>query len=71
LQKLTIMEKIWLKSYEEGVPSTINPNEFSSIAAILEHAFRKFPNNPAFHNMGKTYTFREIEKLSENFASFL
>jgi long-chain acyl-CoA synthetase len=65
------MEKIWYKSYESGIPHTINPNEFASIVSILEHAFSKFPNKPAFHCMGKTYTFKQIEELSRSFAAYL
>ncbi|HXH73601.1 MAG TPA: AMP-binding protein [Bacteriovoracaceae bacterium] len=65
------MTKIWHKQYDAGVPVEINPNEFSSINDVLESGFRKFSDKPAFHNMGTTLSYQDIELLSRKFASFL
>ncbi len=65
------MTKIWHKAYDAGVPTEINPNEYSSINDVLESAYRKFADRPAFHNMGTTLTYREIDHLSKKFASYL
>ncbi|MGK5088522.1 long-chain-fatty-acid--CoA ligase [Bdellovibrionota bacterium FG-2] len=65
------MEKIWHKQYQAGVPHTINPNQYSSLAEILETSFENYPSAPAFHNMGKTLTYAEIKELSHKFANFL
>ena len=61
----------WFKSYEKGVPHAIDLHEYSSISDLLEQSFHKFADRPSFHNMGKTYNFREMEKLSAQFGSFL
>jgi len=34
------MDKIWLKSYPPGVPAEIDPTRYSSVAELLEEAFR-------------------------------
>ena len=65
------MTRIWHKQYDAGIPLEINPNEFSSINDVLETAFRKFSDRPAFHNMGTTLTYQEIDQLSLKFASYL
>ncbi len=65
------MEKIWQKNYQDGVPFNINPNDYNSIPEILEDAYEKFSNLPAFHNMGKTITFGELETESKKFSSYL
>jgi long-chain acyl-CoA synthetase len=65
------MEKAWLKSYQPGVPSVVDVNEFSSIVDLLETSFAKYAEYPAFHNMGKTLTYTEIETLSRHFACYL
>lgn len=65
------MTKIWHKAYDAGVPYEINPNEYSSINDMLDIGFKKFENNPAFHNMGTTLSYAEIELLSRKFASYL
>jgi long-chain acyl-CoA synthetase len=65
------MEKIWLKSYQPGVPSVIDVNQYSSIVDMLESTFHKFAVKPAFHNMGRTMSYAEIDRLSYQFACFL
>ena len=65
------MEKIWLKSYQPGVASVIDPNQYSSIVDLLESTFQKFAMKPSFHNMGKTISYAELDRLSYQFACFL
>lgn len=65
------MTKIWQKNYDQGVPATIDVNEFRSIAEILDFSIRKFANRPAFHCMGTTMTFAQIDLASRRFGSYL
>lgn len=65
------MEKPWFSSYQEGVPHNINEKEYSSIVDLLESSFTKFSDRPAFHCMGKTLNFSDMDELSKKFASFL
>jgi long-chain acyl-CoA synthetase len=65
------MEKIWLKSYQPGVASVIDVNQYSSIVDLLESTFQKFAMKPSFHNMGKTISYAELDRLSYQFACFL
>lgn len=65
------MEKPWLKYYQEGVPHEINADSYSSIVAILEESFQKYGAKGAFHCMGKTLTYSDLDYLSKKFASYL
>ncbi len=65
------MTKVWHKNYDPGVPQTIDVNEFKNITEVLEFGFAKFTSRPAFHNMGTTLTFGQIDTLSRRFASYL
>lgn len=67
------MEKIWLKSYQSGVPETIDKElaHYASIPHLLEESFKKYADLPAFHCMGKTLNYHEIDLLSLKFASYL
>ncbi len=65
------MSKVWHKHYDPGVPVEISTGEFSSINDLLESGFKKYSSRPAFHNMGKTLTYSEVEELSRKFASYL
>lgn len=65
------MTRIWHKTYDLGVPYEINPEEYSSINDLLEVSFKKFKSHPAFHNMGTTLSYEQVELESRKFASFL
>jgi len=65
------MERIWLKSYPPGVPADIDPSEFRSLVELFDTSIRKYGERPAYHSMGKTLTFAELEKLSRHFAAWL
>lgn len=65
------MEKIWLKRYPKGVPAEINPDAYQSIVDVFDQSCKKFSNRPAFHNMGRTLTFAELDGLTRDFAAYL
>lgn len=65
------MEKIWLKSYPPGVPAEVNVREFASLNAIVEESFSKFPDSPAYVQMGRTISFAELDHQSRRFAAWL
>jgi long-chain acyl-CoA synthetase len=65
------MEKIWLKSYPEGVPAEIDSTQFRSITHLLEEAFRKYADRNAYVCMDKFLTYGELDKLSHRMAAWL
>ncbi|MBD1388601.1 long-chain-fatty-acid--CoA ligase FadD [Neiella sp. HB171785] len=65
------MEKIWLEQYPEGVPEFIDPEHYTSLIDIFEESVHKYPDQPAFINMGATLTFRSLEEKSRIFAAYL
>ncbi len=65
------MDKIWLKNYPKGMPAEIDPDQFRSIPDLLDKLFAKFADRPAYHNLGHTISYGELDKLSRDFATFL
>ena len=65
------MEKIWLKSYPEGVPAEIDINEYQSLAQVFDEAAAKFGPRKAFTCMGKSITFAELDQQSAAFGAWL
>ena len=65
------MNKIWLKNYPAGIPAEIDPDRFGSLPDLIEKLAVKFADKPAFHNLGCTISYAELERLSRNFAAFL
>ncbi len=64
-------EKIWLKHYPEGIPAEIDADEFPSLPAMLDRLFARFADRPAYHNLGVTIDYAELERQSRAFAAFL
>jgi len=65
------MERIWLKSYPAGVPADIKFDEYKSVGALVDKKVVEFAARPAFHCMGKTITFGELDQLSKAFGAWL
>lgn len=63
--------KPWLKNYPDGVPSEINPDHYSSITQLINESCKRFADRPAFTNMGKTYTYKQIDEAATHFGAFL
>ena len=67
----SVVERIWLKSYPEGVPADINPDSYASINDVFDQACRKYSNLPGFTCMGKTLTYADLDELAMAFARYL
>src|SRR3954469_21540736 len=65
------MERVWLKSYPAGIATEIDPNEFGSLVELFEKSIRHYAERPAFHCMGKTLTFAELDRRSRDFGAWL
>jgi len=65
------MEKPWLKSYPPGVPETIGEPGYRSLADFFEDMADRYRERPALSNLGRTFTYAELEVLSRHFAAFL
>jgi long-chain acyl-CoA synthetase len=61
----------WLKKYPQGVPANINTEEYATVVELLEKAFKKYADKPAFTCMGKTYTYAQIDRYSRDFGAYL
>ncbi len=66
-----MMDKVWLKSYPPGVPEEIDADAYQSIIEIFDESVAKFADSEAFENMGKVYTFQQLDKKATNFAAYL
>ena len=65
------MDRIWLRSYPAGMPAEIDPDRFDSIPDMLEWTVAQFGAKQAFHNLGRSLRYDELDRLSRDFAAFL
>lgn len=61
----------WIKNYPSGIPSEIEGPDYNSIAEMMAATCDKHSGDPAFENMGRTLTYKEIDEQSLAFAAYL
>src|SRR5690606_10790869 len=64
-------DRPWLQSYPQGVPATIDPDEYRSVAAVFAASASRHAQRPAYRNFGKTLTYAQVDALSTQFAAYL
>ena len=65
------MEKIWLKSYPPGVPHDVQPEQYRSVAHLLEESFRKHASSTFSVCMDRWMTYGELERRSAALGAYL
>jgi long-chain acyl-CoA synthetase len=65
------MNKPWLAHYPEGMPAELGPVPYESLADLLNEAFARFTERPAFRLMGAVLTYAELDRASAAFAAYL
>jgi long-chain acyl-CoA synthetase len=65
------MDKVWLKSYPPGMPETIDIDAYQSVAEVFDQAAAKYGDSPAFTNLGTTLSYADMDRLTNNLASYL
>jgi long-chain acyl-CoA synthetase len=63
--------KPWLKNYPDGVPHEIGPLSHASLTELIDECFARFSKRKAIEAMGKFFSYRDLDKLSQDFASYL
>ena len=66
-----MLQKTWLKSYPEGVPAEIHAELYPSLVELMNSAFKKFPQQPAYKMMGRQINFAQLDEMSRALAAYL
>ncbi len=65
------MERVWLAEYPAAVPHDINPGAYASVAEVLERTCAEHRGQAAYECMGVTLSYDDLDRLSQDFASYL
>jgi long-chain acyl-CoA synthetase len=65
------MKPVWLENYPPGVPHTLDLDPDETLLDLLETAAVAWADRPAFHNLGHSLSYAEIDELSLQFAAYL
>jgi long-chain acyl-CoA synthetase len=64
-------ERIWLKSYPEGIAHDIHPEQYQSLAQLLEESFKRNAANPFSVCMDEWMSYRRLDDLSSALGAWL
>ena len=63
--------EFWKDKYPSNVPFTIDVEAYDSVLDVFHESCKRFGDKPAFSNMGRTISYRELDQYSAAFAAFL
>lgn len=63
--------KPWLNEYPEGTVAEIDPDAAASVGEVLAASCEEFADRPAYTNLGRTLSFRDLDQLSQQFGNYL
>lgn len=61
----------WLGQYADGVPADIDPSGLASLVAVIDDACERYRDSTAFENLGARLSYDDLDRLSQDFASWL
>jgi long-chain acyl-CoA synthetase len=65
------VQRSWLKSYPRGMPATLELDPADHLPAMLARSVANYADRPAFHCLGRTISYRDLDELSARFAAYL
>jgi long-chain acyl-CoA synthetase len=65
------MDRFWLPQYPPSVPTDIDPFEIDSLKSLIEDACGRYADRIAYHSMGTSISYRELDVLSRAFGAWL
>lgn len=65
------MDRLWLNEYPAGVPHNINPDEYTSVVALLEDSLKRFADQPVTVCMDVWMTYGELDMRSQQLGAWL
>jgi len=61
----------WLKNYATGVPANIDETCYTSVVDFIKDMCEKHSKKRAFACMGKELSYKEVDRLSDQFGAYL
>ena len=65
------MKPVWLDSYPPAIPRELDIDPDETLLDLFDSSFTVWADRPAFHNMGHTLSYAELDQLSLQFAVYL
>ena len=66
-----MQDKPWVQHYPAYMPAEITRPPFDSLVDLIRQNTKQFGSSSAFENMGKTISYADLDRLSDDFGAFL
>ena len=64
-------ERIWLREYPKWVSPEVDTGLYSSIVDLLEKSCNHYRGDTAYENLGTALSYDDLDRLTQDFASYL
>ena len=64
-------ERIWVKEYQPGIPADVRLDAYRSITDLLDKSVERFSAAVAYECLGVRLSYDDLDRLSQDFASYL
>ena len=64
-------DKVWLKEYPPGIGAEVNIHQYASVADVLEKSIHAYRNHSAYECMGVKFSYDDLDRYTQDFASYL
>jgi long-chain acyl-CoA synthetase len=65
------MDRFWLNSYPPGVPADVDLGKLRTLKQLFEESCAAHADSVAYVQMGRSLTYRQLDRLSRSFAAYL
>ncbi len=65
------MDKRWFEQYQEHVPHEIDSSRYLSLVSLFNESCHQYAHRVAYSNFGTEITYKQLDKLSRDFAAYL
>lgn len=66
-----MQNKPWIENYPPGIPANIDFNQYATVVDFIDEKLKEHGNKPAYQNMDKVLTFKEVDEAANNFGAYL
>ena len=66
-----MLKRPWLAKYPEVVPKKLLIDKRTTLVDLLENSFSRYKNLPMLESMGKILRYKDVDLLSQRFASYI
>ena len=66
-----MQQQFWNGLRAPGIPDSVNVSEFDNVGQIIQLAFQRYAQRPAFTSIGHTLNYQDVDQLSDQFCRYL